>query len=148
MIRNAWDKPMAASQLVGEFNPALGHCTFIAGIVRQVAPDARVLAVRILHSDDVAYEGDIICALRHLIKRIELAAAGDLAGMVDVVSLSFGYFSEAPYTRPWPLGCGRRSRHCSAWVSWWSPRRVTSPRAASSTPRRLPANPSRLARCP
>jgi subtilisin family serine protease len=99
VIRNAWDKPMAASQLVGEFNPALGHCTFIAGIVRQVAPDARVLAVRILHSDDVAYEGDIICALRHLIKRIELAAAGDLAGMVDVVSLSFGYFSEAPYTK-------------------------------------------------
>lgn len=99
VIRDAWDKPMAASQLIGEFNPALGHSTFIAGIVRQVAPDARVLAVRILHSDDVAYEGDIICALRHLIKRIELAADGDLAGMVDVVSLSFGYFSEAPHKK-------------------------------------------------
>ncbi len=89
---------MAASQLIGEFNPALGHSTFIAGIVRQVEPDARVLAVRILHSDDVAYEGDIICALRQLIKRIELAD-GDLAGMVDVVSLSFGYFSEAPHEK-------------------------------------------------
>ena len=96
VIWDAWDKPMAASPLVGEFNPALGHSTFIAGIVRQVAPDARVLAIRVLHSDDVAYEGDIICALRHLIKRIELAAPGDLAGMVDVVSLSFGYFSESP----------------------------------------------------
>ena len=75
VIWNAWDKPMAASPLIGEFSPALGHSTFIAGIVRQVAPDARVLAVRVMHSDDVAYEGDIICALRHLIKRIELAAA-------------------------------------------------------------------------
>ena len=98
VIRDARDKPMAASQLIGEFNPALGHSTFIAGIVRQVEPDARVLAVRILHSDDVAYEGDIICALRQLIKRIELAD-GDLAGMVDVVSLSFGYFSEAPHEK-------------------------------------------------
>jgi hypothetical protein len=97
VIWNAWDKPMAASPLVGEFNPALGHSTFIAGIVRQVAPDARVLAVRVLHSDDVAYEGDIICGLRHLIERIELGEEGDLAGMVDVVSLSFGYFSESPH---------------------------------------------------
>ena len=99
VIWNAWDKPMAASPLIGEFNPALGHSTFIAGIVRQVAPDARVLAVRVLHSDDVAYEGDIICGLRHLIRRIELAAPGDLAGMVDVVSLSFGYFSESPHDK-------------------------------------------------
>ena len=99
VIWNAWDKPVAASPLIGEFNPALGHSTFIAGIVRQVAPDARVLALRVMHSDDVAYEGDIICALRHLIKRIELAAPGDLAGMVDVVSLSFGYFSESPHDK-------------------------------------------------
>jgi len=99
VIWDAWDKPMAGSPLIGEFNPALGHSTFIAGIVRQVAPDARVLAIRVLHSDDVAYEGDIICALRHLIKRIELAAPGDLAGMVDVVSLSFGYFSESPHDK-------------------------------------------------
>ena len=99
VIWNAWDKPMAASPLIGEFNPALGHSTFIAGIVRQVVPDARVLAIRVMHTDDVAYEGDIICGLRHLIKRIELAAPGDLAGMVDVVSLSFGYFSESPHDK-------------------------------------------------
>ncbi len=99
VIWNGWDKPMAADPLIGEFNPALGHSTFIAGIVRQVAPDARVLALRVMHSDDVAYEGDIICALRHLIKRIELAAPGDLAGMVDVLSLSFGYFSESPHDK-------------------------------------------------
>jgi len=95
VIRDPWDTPVAENPLVGELSPALGHGTFIAGIVRQVAPDARVLAVRVIHSDDVCYEGDILCALRHLAARIALAADGDPAGMVDVVSLSFGYFAES-----------------------------------------------------
>ena len=97
VIRDAWDKPMTENPLIGEFNPALGHGTFIAGILRQVVPDARVLAVRVMHCDDVCYEGDIICALLHLAERIALAEEGDLAAMVDVVSLSFGYFSESPH---------------------------------------------------
>jgi hypothetical protein len=95
VIRDPWDTPVAENPLVGELNPALGHGTFIAGIVRQVVPDATVLAVRIIHSDDVCYEGDVICALRHLAARIALATDGDLAGTVDVVSLSFGYFAES-----------------------------------------------------
>jgi hypothetical protein len=95
VIRDPWDTPVAENPLVGELNPALGHGTFIAGIVRQVVPDATVLAVRIIHSDDVCYEGDVICALRHLAARIALATDGDLAGMLDVVSLSFGYFAES-----------------------------------------------------
>ena len=95
VIKVPWDTPDADYPLVGELNPALGHGTFIAGIVRQVAPDARVLAVRAMHSDDVCSEGDIICGLRHLAKRIVLAETGDLAATVDVLSLSFGYFSES-----------------------------------------------------
>ena len=97
VIRDAWDRPDADNPLIGELNGAQGHGTFIAGIVRQITPDARVLAVRALHSDDVGNEGDIICGLRHLAKRIALAEAGDLAAMVDVLSLSFGYFSESPH---------------------------------------------------
>ena len=97
VIKDAWDRPDADNPLIGELNGATGHGTFIAGIVRQVTPDARVLAVRALHSDDVANEGDIICGLRHLAKRIALAEAGDLAAMVDVLSLSFGYFSESAH---------------------------------------------------
>lgn len=96
LIKDVWDKPTTENPLVGELNPASGHGTFIAGIVRQVAPDARILAVRVMHSDDVAYTGDIVCALRHLAKRIALGAQGDVAATVDVVSLSFGYFSESP----------------------------------------------------
>jgi hypothetical protein len=97
VIKDAWDRPDADNPLIGELNGALGHGTFIAGIVRQVTPDARVLAVRAMHSDDVCNEGDVICGLRHLAKRIALAAAGDLAAEVDVLSLSFGYFSESAH---------------------------------------------------
>jgi subtilisin family serine protease len=95
VIRHPWDTPVVTDPLVGELAAATGHGTFIAGIVRQVAPDAQVLAVRIMHSDDFAYEGDILCALSQLAKRIAHAESGDLAAMVDVVSLSFGYFSES-----------------------------------------------------
>jgi Subtilase family len=94
VIKDAWDKPVTADPLVGELDSDTGHSTFISGIVRQVAPDARVLAVRIMHSDGLIYEGDLLCGLGHLAKRVALAEAGDMAKMVDVVSLSLGYFSE------------------------------------------------------
>jgi hypothetical protein len=95
LIADAWDGPAAGDPLVGELNDATGHGTFIAGIVRQAAPDARVLAIRIMHSDDVVYEGDLICALALLADRIAAAEQGSMAEMVDVVSLSLGYFDES-----------------------------------------------------
>lgn len=107
VIEDERDAPITANPLIGELNPALGHSTFIAGIVRQVAPDAQVLAIRIMHSDDLLYEGDIICALKHLARRIALAERGDPAAMVDVVSLSFGYFSESQHDEVVTSGLGR-----------------------------------------
>lgn len=95
VIEHPWDTPVTANPLVGELDTATGHGTFIAGIVRQVVPDAQVLAIRVMHSDGVVYEGDLLCALRHLAKRIALAEQGAMATMVDVVSLSLGYFSES-----------------------------------------------------
>jgi hypothetical protein len=95
LIKHPWDTPITADPLVGDLDTDTGHCTFIAGIVRQVAPSAQVLAIRVTHSDGVIYEGDLICALGQLAARVALAEAGDLAGMVDVVSLSLGYFSES-----------------------------------------------------
>jgi subtilisin family serine protease len=95
LIRDPWDTPITADPLIGELDTDTGHGTFIAGIVRQAAPDAQVLAVRIMHSDGVVYEGDLICALSLLADRIAVAEAGDMAGMVDVVSLSLGYFDES-----------------------------------------------------
>jgi hypothetical protein len=95
VIGDAWDGPVTADPLVGEVNDATGHGTFIAGIVRQAAPDARVLAIRIMHGDDVVYEGDLICALALLADRIAAAEEGSMSAMVDVVSLSLGYFDES-----------------------------------------------------
>ena len=94
VIRNAWDRPVTADPLVGELDSDTGHSTFISGIVRQVAPNTRVLAIRVMHSDGLIYEGDLLCGLGGLVKRVALAEAGDMAEMVDVVSLSLGYFSE------------------------------------------------------
>jgi len=95
LIADAWDGPAAGDPLLGELNDATGHGTFISGIVRQAAPDARVLSIRIMHSDDVVYEGDLLCALAQLADRIAAAEDGGMAEMVDVVSLSLGYFDES-----------------------------------------------------
>jgi hypothetical protein len=96
LIANAWDGPAVGDPLIGELNDATGHGTFIAGIVRQAAPDARVLSIRVMHADDVVNEGDLLCALALLADRIAAAEDGSMAGMIDVVSLSLGYFDESP----------------------------------------------------
>jgi hypothetical protein len=96
LIADGWDGPAAGDPLLGELTDAIGHGTFISGIVRQAAPDARVLSIRIMHSDDVVYEGDLLCALALLADRIAAAEDGSMEEMVDVVSLSLGYFDESP----------------------------------------------------
>ena len=94
LIRYPWDRPVTADPLIGELDTHTGHGTFIAGIVRQIAPDATVLALRIMHSDGIVYEGDLLYSLGLLAARVAAALDGDLSQMVDVVSLSLGYFSE------------------------------------------------------
>ncbi|MEV4318937.1 S8/S53 family peptidase [Actinocrispum sp. NPDC049592] len=96
LIRTFWDAPVTDNPLVGTLDRDTGHGTFIAGIIRQVAPDANVLAIRVLHSDGVAYEGDVLLALWGLVDRVERAQHGHPEDMVDVVSLSLGYFDENP----------------------------------------------------
>ncbi len=99
VIRRPWDTPVTTDPLLGELASDTGHSTFISGIVRQLAPDARVLAIRIMHGDGAVYEGDLLCALHELANRVAAAqAGGKSAKMVDVVSLSLGYFSEASDT--------------------------------------------------
>jgi hypothetical protein len=95
VIEFPWDGPVTAEPLVGELDTHTGHGTFIAGIVRQVAPRAKVLSLRIMHSDGIVYEGDLICALGLLAERVAAAADGDMARMVDVLCLSLGYYSES-----------------------------------------------------
>jgi Subtilase family len=95
LISHPWDTPVAEDLPDGDLDTDTGRGTFIAGIMRQTVPNATVLAVRVAHSDGVAYEGDLLCALGLLADRIAAAEEGDMAAMIDVISLSLGYFSES-----------------------------------------------------
>jgi subtilisin family serine protease len=104
LIRYPWDTPVTNDPLVGEIETDLGHGTFIAGIVRQVAPSAQVLSIRITHSDGMVYEGDLTCALGQLIAQIAAAQENGRAAGVDVLSLSLGYFSETEADQAYSSG--------------------------------------------
>lgn len=97
LIKDPWDTPETLDGLVGELAPFTGHGTFIAGIFRQVVPDATVLSIRIMHNDGIVYESDLIIALALVAARVAKAQQDkDDALMVDAVSLSLGYFIESP----------------------------------------------------
>jgi subtilisin family serine protease len=83
--------------LEGTLDSDAGHGTFIAGLIRQICPDAKILAVRIMYSDGVVQEGDLLKAVNRLLFRQELALSQnrlDLA--IDVISMSLGYYHELP----------------------------------------------------
>jgi hypothetical protein len=96
LIKDPWDTPATLNKLVGEVAPYTGHGTFIAGIFRQVVPNATVLSIRIMHSDGIVYEGDLMCALGLLAARVAKAQREkNLSPIIDAVSLSLGYFIES-----------------------------------------------------
>jgi hypothetical protein len=89
------DFPVSSFPLVGNTDPYYGHGTFITGILRQIAPDCQVLVVRVMGSDGVVHEEDLLVALTGIRDRVRQAQAdNDPTLMVDVVSLSLGYFHE------------------------------------------------------
>jgi hypothetical protein len=97
-VKGPWDTPETADPLVGVLEPAVGHCTFISGIFRQVVPEATVLSLRVMHSDDVVNEGELIAALALLAARVAKvqASASPASAMIDAISLSLGYYDESP----------------------------------------------------
>ncbi|OLF18478.1 S8/S53 family peptidase [Actinophytocola xanthii] len=96
VIEDHWDADVPANPLTGELDRHTGHGTFIAGIIRQVAPDAEVGVARVMAGDGVAYESDVLAALERLVEQVRAAQApgGDPADMVDVLSISIGYYCE------------------------------------------------------
>ncbi|HSV64628.1 MAG TPA: S8/S53 family peptidase [Mycobacteriales bacterium] len=86
--------------LVGELDSHAGHGTFITGIIRQLAPDARVLLYPVMHSDGAVVEQDLLAQLTAIRDRVMSAAApgGPAKNFIDVVSMSFGWYHEAGST--------------------------------------------------
>lgn len=104
-LPDSWDGPITRRPLTGEIDRAVGHSTFIAGLIRQCAPDADILSIRVMHSDGVAYEADVVRALNALADRVAQAQSEDIPElMVDIVSLSMGGYEETEtggeYTGP------------------------------------------------
>lgn len=77
--------------LLGLFDSHAGHGTFVSGLVHQLCPAAKILSLRVLHSDGFSTEGSIIIALSWLLDRVK---SGKPEKMIDVVSLSLGFYPE------------------------------------------------------
>jgi len=83
--------------LDGVLDTHSGHGTFICGLIRQLCPDADVLAIRVMHSDGIVEESDLNWALAVLDTRLARLQAGKARdGQLDVVVLSLGYYHESP----------------------------------------------------
>ena len=51
----------------GHIDEAVGHGTFCAGLITLVAPDARILPIKVLNGDGVAALADVIVAIEHAV---------------------------------------------------------------------------------
>ena len=83
------------SRLTGEFDRLAGHGTFIAGLVRQTAPSARLQSHAIMTSDGLAAEDDVLELLQDLLdEQLQALASNDAERVIDVLTLSFGCYHE------------------------------------------------------
>lgn len=83
--------------LTGALDSDAGHGTFIAGLIRQKCPDANILGIRVIQGDGVVSEADLLEALNMLWLRQKLAIVrGEPDRLIDVISLSLGYYHEQP----------------------------------------------------
>jgi hypothetical protein len=88
--------------LEGDLDVAAGHGTFIAGLIRQLCPDADILAVHVAAGGGAVAEDGLLDALGRLVCRQQLAVNGSPELLVDVVSLSLGYYDEQAGTGTFP----------------------------------------------
>ncbi len=70
-----------------------GHATFVAGVIRQTAPAARILSVPVMSADGAV---DSDQSQRALTKLSELVRSGQADRFVDVICLAFGYETDGP----------------------------------------------------
>ncbi len=89
------DSSGLADPLSASGSPLAGHGTFVAGIIRQKCPAARLEAHVLMDADGVIVESDLIDALHTLLDRqLHALLTRDPALVVDVLSISAGYYHE------------------------------------------------------
>jgi len=79
----------------GIIDDSSGHGTFIAGIVRQVCPEADIIAIRVADSQGTVLEGEFMLAVRSLVKWMSLKPTAG-GRHIDVINMSLGYYHETP----------------------------------------------------
>lgn len=91
----AVDPTPPANPLDGGVPP---HATFIAGLVRQLCPEARLQVVPVFDDAGTMPEGALLEVLNLLLVRQwdVLAGRADTDDLIDVLSLSLGYYHEDP----------------------------------------------------
>ena len=77
-IATANTDPLRAVRADGLLDSGAGHGTFVAGIIRQIAPNARVEVLRALDSDGLGSEEAVACAILRAAER------------ADIINLSLG----------------------------------------------------------
>jgi len=83
--------PSQGDPLDGHLDPVAGHGTFIAGLVLQACPEARILPIRVSDGSGTIMENDLLAALGRVVDLLETGAL-----RLDVMTLSFGFFHESP----------------------------------------------------
>ena len=95
--RNPEVYPDLYGPLDGELDDIAGHGTFIAGIVRQLAPDADLLAVRVADALGMVEESNLLRVVEDIGALVQRYRDGKDGGRpIDVVNLSLGYYHETP----------------------------------------------------
>ncbi|TDV54080.1 S8 family peptidase [Actinophytocola oryzae] len=75
--------------LLGLIDAHSGHGTFVSGLVHQLCPAAKILSLRVLHSDGFSTESAVVLALNWLLDQV-----ANHGRQIDVVSMSLGFYAE------------------------------------------------------
>jgi hypothetical protein len=75
--------------LLGMIDSHSGHGTFVTGLVHQLCPAAKILSLRVLHSDGFSTESAVVLALNWLLDQVTHHGR-----RIDVVSMSLGFYTE------------------------------------------------------